>query len=108
MAASDGAAARLTRAQKGQFIAACWTAQIYLRIPDRKPAYVAPWEDLPSRQQETLCRVAEDRETIDLSVSAPGDLRAPAAGRPEDAFGRGRPAAPRRVVHAGHRRRVGL
>lgn len=30
---SDGAAARLARSQKGQFVAACWTAQIYLRIP---------------------------------------------------------------------------
>jgi hypothetical protein len=40
-------------------IAACWTAQIYLRIPDPKPAYVAPWEELPSWQQETDADIFE-------------------------------------------------
>jgi hypothetical protein len=59
LAASEGAAVRLTRAQKGQFVAACWTAQIYLRIPDPKPAYVAPWEDLPAWQQETDADIFE-------------------------------------------------
>lgn len=50
--ASEGAARRLTRTQKSQFVAACWTAQIYLRISDPKPSYVAPWEELPLWQQE--------------------------------------------------------
>ena len=50
--ASEDAARQLTRTQKSQFVAACWTAQIYLRIPDPKPAYVAPWEALPTWQQE--------------------------------------------------------
>ena len=59
LTASEGAAARLTRSQKGQFVAACWTAQIYLHIPDPKPAYVAPWEDLPAWQQETDADIFE-------------------------------------------------
>jgi hypothetical protein len=49
---SEGAAKQLTRTQKSQFVAACWTAQIYLRIADPKPPYVAPWEALPTWQQE--------------------------------------------------------
>lgn len=57
--ATEGAAGRLTRTQKGQFVAACWTAQIYLRIPDPKPAYVAPWEDLPPWQQDTDADIFE-------------------------------------------------
>jgi hypothetical protein len=59
LTASNGAAARLSRTQKGQFIAACWTAQIYMHIADPKPAYVAPWEDLPAWQQETDADIFE-------------------------------------------------
>ena len=66
---SCGAAARLTRTQKGQFVAACWTAQIYLRIPDPKPAYVAPWEELPSWQQETDADIFEAVERAARSDS---------------------------------------
>lgn len=60
---SEGAAQRLTRAQKSQFVAACWTAQIYLRIPDPKLAYVAPWEALPTWQQEVDADIFETIET---------------------------------------------
>jgi hypothetical protein len=66
---SSGAAARLTRTQKGQFVAACWTAQIYLRIPDPKSAYVAPWEELPSWQQETDADIFEAIERAARSDS---------------------------------------
>jgi hypothetical protein len=69
LTASNGAAARLTRAQKEQFIAACWTAQIYMRIPDPKPAYVAPWEDLPIWQQETDADIFEAIERAARSDS---------------------------------------
>jgi hypothetical protein len=48
---SQGAANRLTEIQKGQFVAACWNAQIYRHLPDPKPSYVAPWERLPDWQQ---------------------------------------------------------
>ena len=56
---SEGAAERLTRIQKSQFVAACWTAQIHLRIPDPKPSYVAPWESLPPWQQEVDADIFE-------------------------------------------------
>jgi hypothetical protein len=50
---SNGAASKLTRTQKGRFVALCWIAQIYKHFPDPKPAYVADWEDMPEWQRET-------------------------------------------------------
>jgi len=44
---------KLSRENKGRYVALCWTAQIFKRIADPKPAYVAGWEDLPQWQQET-------------------------------------------------------
>lgn len=57
--ATDGNAALLSRTQKSQFVAACWTGQIYRRIPDPKPSYVAEWHNLPSWQQETNADIFE-------------------------------------------------
>ncbi|GAA1417249.1 hypothetical protein ACFQZ4_52680 [Catellatospora coxensis] len=49
----QGGTDKLSREQKGRFVALCWIAQIYRHIPDPKPAYVADWEQLPEWQQET-------------------------------------------------------
>lgn len=43
----------LTREQRGRFVALCWTAQVYERIADPKPSYVADWDSLPDWQKET-------------------------------------------------------
>jgi hypothetical protein len=51
--ATDGNAAKLTREQKGRFVATCWIGQIYKHIPDPKPGYVADWADMPEWQRET-------------------------------------------------------
>jgi hypothetical protein len=64
---SEGAARRLERVQKSQFVAACWTAQIYLRIGNPKPSYVAPWEALPPWQQEVDADVFEAIEGFEGS-----------------------------------------
>jgi hypothetical protein len=56
---SSGTTAKLTRAQKGHFVALCWIAQIYKHIPDPKPAYVADWNELPQWQQETDADIFE-------------------------------------------------
>ncbi|CCH33001.1 hypothetical protein ABZ816_33355 [Actinosynnema sp. NPDC047251] len=53
LAVTDGAAAKLTRVQKGQFVAACWTGQIHRHFPHPKPSYVAEWDALPDWQQQT-------------------------------------------------------
>jgi hypothetical protein len=57
--ATSGQAAKLTRAQKGQFVALCWIGQIYKHFADPKPAYVADWNDLPQWQQETDADIFE-------------------------------------------------
>jgi hypothetical protein len=59
---SDGATAKLTRSQKGRFVALCWLGQIYKHFPDPKPAYVADWADLPEWQQETDADIFEHIE----------------------------------------------
>jgi hypothetical protein len=57
--ATDGRATRLTRAQKGRFVAVCWTGQIYRHIDDPKPSYVADWDELPDWQRETDADIFE-------------------------------------------------
>ncbi|MGI8814218.1 MAG: hypothetical protein ACR2G2_02695 [Pseudonocardia sp.] len=50
---SDGTTSKLSRAQRGRWVATCWIAQIYRHIPDPKPGYVADWDELPQWQRET-------------------------------------------------------
>jgi hypothetical protein len=64
---SEGAARRLERVQKSQFVAACWVAQIHLRIENPKPSYVAPWEALPPWQQEVDADIFEAIEVFERS-----------------------------------------
>lgn len=56
---SGGATAKLTRSQKGRFVALCWIAQIFKHIEDPKPSYVADWNELPEWQQETDSEIFE-------------------------------------------------
>jgi hypothetical protein len=56
---TDGKAGRLSRLQKGRFVALCWVGQIYKHFPDPKPSYVADWDDLPTWQQETDADIFE-------------------------------------------------
>ncbi|MER6912542.1 hypothetical protein ABT354_12805 [Streptomyces sp. NPDC000594] len=59
---SEGHAARLTREQKGRFVAICWTAQMFKHFEDPKPGYVADWADLPVWQRETDSDIFEQIE----------------------------------------------
>lgn len=63
---ADGSTAKLTRTQRGRFVALCWIAQIYKHIPDPKPSYVADWDELPEWQQETDSDIFEriERDAI--------------------------------------------
>ncbi|MBP2471181.1 hypothetical protein JOF53_000053 [Crossiella equi] len=56
---SDGNTDRLTREQKGRFVALCWIAQIHKHILDPKPSYVADWSELPEWQRETDADIFE-------------------------------------------------
>ncbi|MFB7911049.1 hypothetical protein [Kitasatospora sp. NPDC056076] len=56
---SGGSTSKLTREQKGRFVALCWIAQIHHHIAAPKPAYTADWDDLPKWQQETDADIFE-------------------------------------------------
>ncbi|MFB7473473.1 hypothetical protein [Kitasatospora sp. NPDC056184] len=56
---SGGNTSKLTREQKGRFVATCWIAQIHKHIENPKPGYVADWSDLPLWQQETDADIFE-------------------------------------------------
>jgi hypothetical protein len=64
--ATDGQAARITRAQKGRFVAICWIGQILRHCSDPKPAYLADWDDMPDWQQETDADIFEHIERAAL------------------------------------------
>ncbi|MFE3446257.1 hypothetical protein ACFXNW_24790 [Nocardia sp. NPDC059180] len=64
---SGGNTRHLERAQKSQFVALCWIAQIYKHIDNPKAGYVAPWDQLPEWQQETD---ADIFEAVELDVTA--------------------------------------
>ncbi|MGH2598385.1 MAG: hypothetical protein ACRDJ9_03255 [Dehalococcoidia bacterium] len=67
--ATNGSTSKLTRAQKGRFVALCWIGQIYKHCPDPKPSYVADWDDLPEWQQETDADIFEVIERQAKQVS---------------------------------------
>ncbi|MEU6406021.1 hypothetical protein [Streptomyces sp. NPDC046985] len=56
---SDGHASRLSREQKGRFVATAWIAQMFRHFEEPKPGYVADWPDLPEWQRETDADVFE-------------------------------------------------
>jgi hypothetical protein len=60
--ATDGQTRRLSRAQKGRFVALCWIGQIHKHFPDPKASYIADWPDLPDWQQETDADIFETIE----------------------------------------------
>ena len=50
---SGSGTSKLTREQRGQFVATAWLAQMYKHFSEPKPSYVSPWADLPAWQQDT-------------------------------------------------------
>ncbi|GAA0482761.1 hypothetical protein ACFQ2B_05515 [Streptomyces stramineus] len=56
---SDSNTSKLSREQKGRFVATCWTAQMFKHFENPKPGYVADWTDLPAWQQETDADIFE-------------------------------------------------
>jgi hypothetical protein len=69
-ATDGGAAARLTRQQKGSFVAVCWTGQVLRHIPDPKPSYIADYGDLPDWQRDTDADIFEHVEAFTGTVGA--------------------------------------
>ncbi|MBA2284752.1 MAG: hypothetical protein H0W02_04670 [Ktedonobacteraceae bacterium] len=54
-----GRTMRLSREQKGRFVALCWIGQIYKHFEQPKESYVSDWEHVPSWQQETDADIFE-------------------------------------------------
>lgn len=54
---SAGATARLSREQRGRFVAICWNAQIFKHFVEPAAGYVGDWEDLPDWQRQSDCDV---------------------------------------------------
>lgn len=59
---SGGATAKLTREQKGRFVAICWIGQIFKHFPEPKPSYVADWANMPEWQRKTDADIFEHIE----------------------------------------------
>ncbi|RZU54503.1 hypothetical protein EV385_6454 [Krasilnikovia cinnamomea] len=51
--ASGGGTAKLSRAQRGRFVALCWIAQVHRHFAAPRPSYLADWDELPAWQQQT-------------------------------------------------------
>ncbi|SCF16350.1 hypothetical protein GA0070216_105414 [Micromonospora matsumotoense] len=66
--AADGATAKLTREQKGRFVALSWIAQIFKHFPNPKASYVADWSDMPEWQRETDSDIFEHIEQTLVST----------------------------------------
>ncbi|MEV0246841.1 hypothetical protein AB0H76_09670 [Nocardia sp. NPDC050712] len=69
IATTDGACAKLSREQRGRFVALCWTAQIYKHFPDPKPSYVADWEQLLDWQKQTDADIFDAVERAAATLS---------------------------------------
>ena len=65
--ATGGQTVRMTRAQKGRFVALCWIGQILKHFSDPKPAYLADWEEMSTWQQETDADIFESIERTVLT-----------------------------------------
>jgi hypothetical protein len=65
---SDGSTAKLTPSQRGQFIGACWNAQVHKHLGSPKPSYVAPWEELPDWQRAVDADVFTEIEHFETST----------------------------------------
>jgi hypothetical protein len=55
--AAQGRTGRLTRAQRGQFVATCWIAQVHRHFSEPRLSSIIPWEELPEWQQQTDAHV---------------------------------------------------
>lgn len=60
--ATGGATSKLTREQRGRFVALCWIGQIHRHFPDPRPSYVADWDTLPDWQREVDADIFEEIE----------------------------------------------
>lgn len=66
---SAGNTVKLSREQRGRFVALCWIAQIHKHIAEPKPSYVADWDQLPEWQQQTDADIFDHIEQTAVAAS---------------------------------------
>lgn len=66
---SAGNTSKLSREQRGRFVALCWIAQIHKHIAEPKPSYVADWHKLPDWQQQTDADIFDHIEETAAAAS---------------------------------------
>jgi hypothetical protein len=66
---SGGNTSKLSREQRGRFVAVCWIAQIHKHVPEPKPSYVADWDALPDWQQQTDADIFDHIEQTAAAAS---------------------------------------
>ncbi|MDT3398636.1 hypothetical protein RKE29_18630 [Streptomyces sp. B1866] len=59
---SGGGTAKLSREQKGRFVALCWIAQIHKHFAEPKPSFVADWDSMPEWHRQTDSDIFETIE----------------------------------------------
>jgi hypothetical protein len=69
--ASGVGTAKLSREQRGQWVATSWLGQIHKHFADPKPSYVTPWEELPDWQRETDADIFDMIEQAVRGESSP-------------------------------------
>ena len=67
VAAAVGATSKLSREQKGRFVALCWLGQVLAHRKDLAPDQVADWDDLPEWRQETDADIFEAIEEAEAT-----------------------------------------
>jgi hypothetical protein len=65
-----GVTAKLSREQRGRFVALLWIVQVFKHIPNPKPGYVADWDQLPAWQQATDADIFDQIEAAVLQERA--------------------------------------
>jgi len=65
--ATVGATSKLSREQKGRFVALCWLGQVHAHVKDPKPGYLADWADMPEWQRETDADIFEAIEEVEAT-----------------------------------------
>ncbi len=54
---ANGRTSRLTRAQRGQYVAICWIAQVHRHLSEPQVSAITPWEEMAEWQRLTVAHV---------------------------------------------------
>ena len=72
--AANGRTTRLTRAQRGQFVATCWIAQVHRHQSEPPVSSITPWDEMPDWQRQAVAHVFDviEQAVIERGVAPAG------------------------------------